>query len=75
MPNLKVRCPLKEYASTIYTWNIFNKFQDELLESFKLKKEKLDRNGSSIQYKVSNFHNPDEIFLVTLDVEFLDVSC
>jgi hypothetical protein len=61
----------------VYTWNIFNQFQDELLERFKFKKEKLGKEGSSNsnKYMVSKFQNSHEILLVTLDTTSFDVSC
>ncbi|XP_078176397.1 protein FAR1-RELATED SEQUENCE 5-like [Carex rostrata] len=74
-PNFDVRSSIEEQAANVYTRNIFSKFQDELEESFKLMRKKLPKNGSSTQYKVSNFRNPHEEFLVIINVESKEVSC
>ena len=72
-PILKLKSSLEEQAADVYTRNIFNQFRDELMKSNKFIKEKLEKSGSSRKYKVINFDNPNEAFVVTLDVESREV--
>jgi hypothetical protein len=51
----KVRPPIAEHAATMYTRIIFNMFEDEVLESLWLTKEKLEKNSSSYTYLVFVF--------------------
>lgn len=49
-------------------------FEDEVLESFQLRKEKIAKVGTESKYKVSSLQNLC-CFIVSINLESYDVSC
>ncbi|XP_078152582.1 protein FAR1-RELATED SEQUENCE 1-like [Carex rostrata] len=74
-PILKSKSPLEKEAADVYTRNMFKEFLEELTDGLTMRTDKLEKIGTSSKYKVSYFHNPNEAFVVTVDVEVWDASC
>ena len=72
---LSIGSKIEEHATSIYTRNIFLKFQDELAKISKFMKEKVEKNGSQYTYKVFNCFDPQDSFLVTVDLDSKVARC
>ncbi|KAK7290512.1 hypothetical protein RIF29_04986 [Crotalaria pallida] len=66
---------LEEHAASVYTRNIFGKFQDELREINKFTKQKIRRDGSRYVYQVSNCYDVRDAFTVDVDLDSKIANC
>jgi hypothetical protein len=72
---LSVRSKIEKQAATIYTRNIFKKFQDELAKVSHFIKDKIEKNGSQYTYKVTNCDNTRESYTVYVDLDTRAAKC
>nr|KYP44840.1 Protein FAR1-RELATED SEQUENCE 5 [Cajanus cajan] len=63
---LTTRSKLEEHGASIYTRNMFSKFQDELEKINKFTKEKIKRDGPRYFYQVSNNFEAQDKFNVDI---------
>jgi len=66
---------IEHQAASIYTRTIFNKFQKELVSGNHFSKEKVENNGTFYKYKVTSSFNPDDAFIVKLNLESKVCEC
>jgi len=72
---LSVRSKIEKQAATIYSRNIFKKFQDELAKVSHFIKEKIEKNGSQYTYKVTSCDNTRESYAVYVDLDTRAAKC
>ncbi|KAL0013407.1 hypothetical protein SO802_000476 [Lithocarpus litseifolius] len=68
-PSLVIGSKIEHQAASIYTRTIFSKFQKELVSSNHFTKEKVEKNGTFYRYKVTSSFDPDDAFIVKLNLE------
>ncbi|XP_010274577.1 PREDICTED: protein FAR-RED IMPAIRED RESPONSE 1-like [Nelumbo nucifera] len=74
MPPLKSHSPYEKQMSTIYTYKIFRKFQEEVLGTVACHPKKEKEDGTHIIFRVHDFEAQEE-FTVTWNKTKLEVSC
>ncbi|XP_078148193.1 protein FAR1-RELATED SEQUENCE 5-like [Carex rostrata] len=74
-PVPKGRPPIAEHAAIVYTRNIFNKFENEVEESNRFTKKKLEKSGFDYTYLVSHNLDPNQKFRVSINTSSRDASC
>ncbi|WOL08922.1 protein FAR1-RELATED SEQUENCE 9-like [Canna indica] len=73
-PNLKTASPIEKQASTIYTRAIFNKFQEEFVESLGYNVYKI-KDGANRKYSVTRDEDSLETFIVSYNASKKTASC
>ncbi|KAL0011685.1 hypothetical protein SO802_006793 [Lithocarpus litseifolius] len=74
-PSLVIGSKIEHQAASIYTRTIFSKFQKELVSSNHFTKEKVEKNGTFYRYKVTSSFDPDDAFIVKLNLESKVCEC
>ncbi|GAA0185664.1 hypothetical protein LIER_32952 [Lithospermum erythrorhizon] len=74
-PPLKTPSPMEQQASTLYTKNVFAKFQEELVETFVYTAHKVDGGGAENKYRITRFENAHNSYIVRLHVSEMKASC
>ena len=74
-PSLVIGSKIKHQAASIYTRTIFNKFQKEIVSSNHFTKEKVEKNGTFYRYKVTSSFDPNDAFIVKLNLESKVCEC
>ncbi|PNX79734.1 hypothetical protein L195_g035722, partial [Trifolium pratense] len=71
---LSIKSKIEVHAESIYTRNVFGKFQDELAQVSHFTKEKIERNGSQRKYQVSHYSKTKDTFMVDINLDSKDAS-
>lgn len=66
---------LEEHAASIYSRNIFGKFQDEIGKIYKFAKKKISKDGPNYVYQVSSNYNARDMFLVDVNLDTQIAKC
>ncbi|KAL6567684.1 hypothetical protein OROGR_001352 [Orobanche gracilis] len=64
-----------KFQDELYTRNIFGKFQDELKKINQFTKKKITRDGSRYVYQVSNCFDAQDVFIVDIDLDTNIAKC
>ncbi|KAJ8470831.1 hypothetical protein OPV22_025174 [Ensete ventricosum] len=73
-PNLKTASPIEKQASVIYTRAVFNKFQEEFVESLGYNVYKI-KDGASSKFSVTRDEDSLETFIVSYNAGKKTASC
>lgn len=74
-PVLKTPSPMEKQAANLYTRKIFNKFQEELVETFVYTANKIDSDGSISTFRVAKFEDDSKAYVVTLNYPEMRANC
>ncbi|KAL4625426.1 hypothetical protein ACB092_05G024900 [Castanea dentata] len=74
-PSLVIGSKIEHQAASIYTRTILSKFQKELVSSNHFTKEKVEKNGTFYRYKVTSSFDPNDSFIVNLNLESKVCEC
>ena len=72
---LKTLYPMEDEAAKIYTRKIFQKFQEELIQSQKFISEKIEVQDGIHIYKVHLFQRETPTYIVRLNLELKNTTC
>lgn len=75
MPELKTPSPMEKQAADVYTSRIFNKFQEELVETFVYTANRMDGDDATSIFRVAKFEDDRKAYMVTLNVSDITASC
>ncbi|XP_068658788.1 protein FAR1-RELATED SEQUENCE 5-like [Aristolochia californica] len=74
-PVLRTPMPMEEQAANAYTKAIFMKFQDELMSCLSYNTEELERDGTVIKYRVTEFGTEKRPYIVGLNLSENKCKC
>lgn len=74
-PVLKTPSPMEQQAANLYTKKVFEKFQDELVETFVHTANKIDGDGTVSKFRVAKYEHDHKAFIVMLDISVMNASC
>ncbi|KAF8396303.1 hypothetical protein HHK36_017918 [Tetracentron sinense] len=74
-PELKTPSPMEKQAANLYTRRIFEKFQEELVETFVYTANKIEGDGAISTYRVAKFEDDHKAYIVTLNVPEMRAHC
>ncbi|EYU42903.1 hypothetical protein ABFS82_14G176500 [Erythranthe guttata] len=74
-PVLKTPSPMEQQAANLYTKKVFEKFQEELVETFVHTANKIDGDGSVSKFRVAKYEQDHKAYIVMLDVSEMNASC
>ncbi|KAG6409930.1 hypothetical protein SASPL_127972 [Salvia splendens] len=74
-PVLKTPSPMEQQAANLYTKKVFEKFQEELVETFVHTANKIDGDGSISKFRVAKYEHDHKAYSVVLDVAEMNASC
>jgi len=66
---------LEVHVGSIYTRNIFCKFQDELAKINKFRRKKIKREGASYVYQVSSEYDARDMYVVDINLDTKIAKC
>ncbi|OMO86702.1 Zinc finger, PMZ-type [Corchorus capsularis] len=72
---LRIGSKMEYHGALVYTKKVFTLFQDELVKSNQFIKEKISKNGSCYEYKVSSCFDSRDSFLVSMDLSSKVGTC
>lgn len=72
---LTIGSKLEEHAASVYTRNVFQKFHHEIASVSQFTKEKIEKIGLQLKYRVSNCFNARDAFFVDVDLESKNAKC
>ncbi|GMI96113.1 hypothetical protein HRI_003280600 [Hibiscus trionum] len=72
---LKLGSKMEHHGASVYTKNIFNIFQHELIKNSQFTRQKVKKTGSCYEYKVSSCFDTRDNFLVHLDLDSRAGNC
>ena len=75
LPSLVIGSKIEHQVASIYTRTIFNKFQKELVSSNHFTKENVEKNGTFYKSKETSSFDPDDAFIVKLNLELKVCEC
>lgn len=74
-PNLKTSSPMEKQVASLYTREIFKKFQIELFESFGYLANRIAKEGAVFTYLVAKFGEETKLHTVTFNVSEVRGNC
>ncbi|KAL3651846.1 hypothetical protein CASFOL_004848 [Castilleja foliolosa] len=74
-PVLKTPSPMEQQAANFYTKKAFEKFQEELVETFVHTANKIDGHGTLSKFRVAKYEHDHKAYIVMLDVSEMNASC
>lgn len=74
-PVLKTPSPMEQQAANLYTKKVFEKFQEELVETFVHTANKIDGDGAISKFRVAKYEHDHKAYSVMLDVSEMNASC
>ncbi|PIN15687.1 hypothetical protein CDL12_11669 [Handroanthus impetiginosus] len=74
-PVPKTPSPMEQQAANLYTKKVFEKFQEELVETFVHTANKIDGDGTISKFRVAKYEHDHKAYIVTLDVSEMNASC
>ncbi|XP_047970122.1 protein FAR1-RELATED SEQUENCE 3-like [Salvia hispanica] len=74
-PVLKTPSPMEQQAANLYTKKVFEKFQEELVETFVHTANKIDGDGAISKFRVAKYEHDYKAYSVILDVAEMNASC
>ncbi|KAL6582202.1 hypothetical protein OROMI_006216 [Orobanche minor] len=74
-PVLKTPSPMEQQAANLYTKKVFEKFQEELVETFVHTANKIEGHGTLSKYRVAKYEHDHKAYIVVLDVSEMNASC
>lgn len=74
-PILKTPSPMEQQAANLYTKKVFEKFQEELVETFVHTANKIDSDGSISKFRVAKYEHDHKAYIVLLNVSEMNASC
>ncbi|XP_058746145.1 protein FAR1-RELATED SEQUENCE 5-like [Vicia villosa] len=72
---LSIKSKIEGHATSIYTRNMFGKFQHELALVSQFTKHKFEKNGSQYRYQISNCFKDRDKFIVDINLDSKDATC
>lgn len=74
-PVLKTPSPMEQQAANLYTKKVFEKFQEELVETFVHSASKIDGDGTLSKFRVAKYEHDHKAYIVMLDFSEMNASC
>ncbi|GFP93230.1 protein far1-related sequence 3 [Phtheirospermum japonicum] len=74
-PVLKTPSPMEQQAANLYTKKAFEKFQEELVETFVHTANKIDGHGKLSKFRVAKYEHDHKAYIVMFDVSEMNASC
>ncbi|KAL8555199.1 hypothetical protein ACS0TY_003131 [Phlomoides rotata] len=74
-PVLKTPSPMEQQAANLYTKKVFEKFQEELVETFVHTANKIDGDGAISKFRVAKYEHDHKAYIVLLNVSEMNASC
>lgn len=74
-PLLKTPSPMEQQAANLYTKKIFEKFQEELVETFVYTANKIGGDGTISKFRVAKYEYDHKAYIVKLDVSLMNATC
>jgi hypothetical protein len=72
---LSIKSKIEVHAASIYTRNVFGKFQDELALVSHFTNERIEKNGSQRKYRIRNYFKGRDTFIVDINLDSMDARC
>ncbi|CAA3024626.1 FAR1-RELATED SEQUENCE 3-like [Olea europaea subsp. europaea] len=74
-PLLKTPSPMEQQAANLHTKKIFEKFQEELVETFVYTANKIGGDGTISKFRVAKYEYDHKAYIVKLDVSLMNATC
>lgn len=75
LPVLKTPSPMEKQAAELYTWKIFTKFQEELIETSVYTANKVSEEGEISTYKVAKLDEEHKAYTVMFSDSEIRATC
>ncbi|KAL8134265.1 protein FAR1-RELATED SEQUENCE 3 [Apium graveolens] len=74
-PVLRTPSPMEKQAANLYTKKAFQKFQEELVETFVYTADRIDGNDAIGEYRVAKFEDDQKAYIVSLNSPEMRAAC
>lgn len=74
-PVLRTPSPMEKQAANLYTRKAFQKFQEELVETFVYTADRIDGNDAIGKYRVAKFEDDQKAYIVSLNSPEMRAAC
>ncbi|WOG97229.1 hypothetical protein DCAR_0416569 [Daucus carota subsp. sativus] len=74
-PVLRTPSPMEKQAANLYTRKAFQKFQEELVETFVYTADRIDGDDSIGKYRVAKYEDDQKAYLVSLNSQEMTAAC